>query len=474
MKNVHWTALNNVKGTVWDTNGDGGGMGGFGDDFSTVFSDLKDEFKIKKKEKKDTEDALKKKKKEKKGKMTLITDSKRSQNINIMLGKLTHHGKRSMVDIAQLLLHLDSRSIGLDGLESLLLNVPTQKEMKTVTEWCNTEGNDTARLGKPENYVHALATVPHLNARLQSMVFQLNVDELYKNISKSTDAILLACTDLKKSDKFVRLLGIVLEVGNSLNKGTSKENAKGIQLSSLMKLTQTRTNSGSTLLEYIVVHIKKKCPELLKLNEDLVSIDHATKVALELVRQDVNKMKAGCTQIQNGIKMDEQDNRTIFNQSMGTFLQRAEHLRDECIETIVKVDEHFALLCSYFAAPPPPTTSPDEFFLLVSSFVQTFTATVKQVDEKIERQKKSALRNNERQRMRVKASNRQTHSGVSNRRPVHKKQLTGIHFDRTALPEMGGGGGGSDSSSVGAGGQIDADVVLKAARRASLMMGVSN
>ena len=76
-----------------------------------------------------------------------------------------------------------------------------------------------------------------------------------------------ACHDLKSSVKFVRLLGIVLEVGNSLNKGTSKGGAKGIQLDSLMKLTQTRTNSGQTLLEYIVVHIRTKCPELLKLHE---------------------------------------------------------------------------------------------------------------------------------------------------------------------------------------------------------------
>ena len=180
----------------------------------------------------------------------------------------------------------------------------------------------------------------------------------------------------------LRLLGIVLEVGNSLNHGTSKGGAKGIQLSSLMKLTQTRTNSGATLLEYIVVHLQNKSPDLLKLSDDLHSIDLATKVALESVRQDVNKMNIGCRQISTGIDLDAKDNCPIFEQAMAPFLAQVQVMRDEAVRTIEQVDVEFAALCSYFAAPPPPTTSPDEFFALVSNFAHTFTTTVTHVDEK--------------------------------------------------------------------------------------------
>ena len=117
-----------------------------------------------------------------------------------------------------------------------------------------------------ERYVLALASVPQLTVRLQSMLFEARLDEIAGSVKDATAKVLRACADLRESNKFVRLLGIVLEVGNSLNKGTSKGGAKGIQLSSLMKLTQTRTNSGQTLLEYIIVNIKKKCPELLQLS----------------------------------------------------------------------------------------------------------------------------------------------------------------------------------------------------------------
>jgi len=171
-----------------------------------------------------------------------------------------------MNNLATLVLRLDAASIGLDGLESILHNMPTKQEMKLVTDFDKNDG-DINRLGKPERYVLSLASVPHLSQRIQAMLFKLNVDELHHGIADDTLKVQKACTDLKNSNKFVRLLGIVLEVGNSLNKGTNKGGAKGIQLSSLMKLTQTRTNSGQTLLEYIVVHIQRKCPELLKLHE---------------------------------------------------------------------------------------------------------------------------------------------------------------------------------------------------------------
>ena len=49
----------------------------------------------------------------------------------------------------------------------------------------------------------------------------------------------------------------MLAVGNQINKGTRKGDAEGITLSSLMKMSQTKTNSGYTLLEYIVMKVEE-------------------------------------------------------------------------------------------------------------------------------------------------------------------------------------------------------------------------
>ena len=70
-------------------------------------------------------------------------------------------------------------------------------------------------------------------------------------------AVIAATNEVKKSKKFKTLLRIMLAVGNQINKGTRKGDAEGITLSSLMKMSQTKTNSGYTLLEYIVMKVEE-------------------------------------------------------------------------------------------------------------------------------------------------------------------------------------------------------------------------
>lgn len=427
MKNLHWEALNDdsIRGTIWEAGADRRISSG---QFGELFDDIEAEFKILKKGKvKPVKKAQAKD--DGKSKITLIKDGKRSQNINIMLGRLTNHGKRPVTEIAKLVLNLDASSIGMDGIEALLLNAPLQSESKLVKNY----DGDPSRLGKPEAYVLALSQVPQLSVRLRSMLFKLQIDELVNSVQAMTGKILSACADMRSSEKFVRLLGIVLQIGNSMNKGTSKGGAKGIQLDSLMKLTQTRTNSGQTLLEYIIVHITEKCPDLLALDADLESVPEASKIAIETLRVDVAKIKQGCNAIRNGIKADVAAGGTIFQEKMEGFCARAEQLRDEVVAALHKAETEFASLCEYFASPPPPTTTPDSFFRLVANFVNAYMSTVKHVATRKERQVKQAQREAARAALKAKTSARTgANGGRKNKRVPHKRVLTGIDIGAMA------------------------------------------
>jgi len=248
---------------------------------------------------------------------------------------------------------------------------------------------------------------------------------------------------------------------------------------------------GAPNLLFIFLHFcllsLSSLPLLLSLinTQDLVSIDSATKVALETVRQDVMKMKQGCMQITNGIRLDQKDNSSLFSDQMSSFLERAEHLRDECGQMLDEVDEEFRALCSYFAAPPPPATAPDDFFALVSSFVKTFTATVTQVDEKAARQQKASMLGRERQAMRSKAKPKR-HT-IAERPTTHRKKLTGIDIppgadfspsqvfkaaeEKRKSSIVMTKASTADTSNIPVD-SVDAEMVLKAARRASLNMGL--
>ena len=79
-----------------------------------------------------------------------------------------------------------------------------------------------------------------------------------KTYEESRDAILERCqklsalsNEIKSSLKLRRILALVLQTGNQLNVASGKV-AKGIRLNSLMKTTQTRTNNGQSVLEYII------------------------------------------------------------------------------------------------------------------------------------------------------------------------------------------------------------------------------
>jgi hypothetical protein len=105
------------------------------------------------------------------------------------------------------------------------------------------------------------------------------------------------------------------------------------------------------------------------------------------------------------------------------------------------------------------------------------------------------MRDNERQRMRTKVANRPLVLSIDNKKRVHKKQLTGItNFDPHELDAFKNSVAKSDgdtmrqnsnvesregsrrrgSRKLSVTDQINADIVLKAARRASLMMGVNH
>ena len=63
----------------------------------------------------------------------------------------------------------------------------------------------------------------------------------------------LACTELKGSKTFAKLLGAVLKAGNSLNRGTFRGDAQAFKLDNLLKLDDVKGADGKTTLLHFVI-----------------------------------------------------------------------------------------------------------------------------------------------------------------------------------------------------------------------------
>ena len=84
--------------------------------------------------------------------------------------------------------------------------------------------------------------------------FEANVSFLEPSI----DAMLQGGEDLMSSPKLQDLFYMVLMAGNFLNSGGYAGNAAGMKISSLKKLSDTRSNKpGLTMLHYVAAQAEK-------------------------------------------------------------------------------------------------------------------------------------------------------------------------------------------------------------------------
>lgn len=83
-----------------------------------------------------------------------------------------------------------------------------------------------------------------------------------------------ACEEVKKSQKFAKLLELILLLGNYMNSGSRNAQAFGFEMSFLTKLTGTKDcYNKQTLLHYIVETTETKFPDLLHFYDEMPHID---------------------------------------------------------------------------------------------------------------------------------------------------------------------------------------------------------
>merc|ERR1712023_44945 len=99
--------------------------------------------------------------------------------------------------------------------------------------------------------------------------------------------------------KFVK---IVLALGNFMNGRTARGGAYGFKLSTLTKLSDTKTTDNKkTLMQWIVEVLDRKEPDMLLLSEDLVSASGAGSVPFSSLGTDCNQLKQGLVAVKRAL-----------------------------------------------------------------------------------------------------------------------------------------------------------------------------
>jgi len=82
---------------------------------------------------------------------------------------------------------------------------------------------------------------PYMSNMCDCGVFKYQFGSNITSITSRADVLSIASVTIRKSKKFAKVLQLVLSLGNSLN----QKKTKGFRLSSLLKLTDTRSTEDT-------------------------------------------------------------------------------------------------------------------------------------------------------------------------------------------------------------------------------------
>ncbi|VDD82067.1 unnamed protein product [Mesocestoides corti] len=198
-------------------------------------------------------------------------------------------------------------------------------------------------------------------------VFDIDTDALSIDFLQKISAVNSASFNLKKSEKFKRVLELVLAFGNYMN-SCRRGVAYGFRLQSLDVLLETKTvDRQTTLLHYLVETIESNFPELINFYDELEGVTAAARVPMEALTSEVSAMVHG---------MDQADKELIAAgpaapQRLVAFVRDNQPKVAELQQKADTAKAMFAQTIEWFGE-AQNKLSPEVFFGCVVKFIQQF------------------------------------------------------------------------------------------------------
>ncbi|KAG5581439.1 hypothetical protein H5410_052066 [Solanum commersonii] len=172
-----------------------------------------------------------------------IIVQKKAQNLAILL-KALNVTTEEVCDALK-----EGNELPSELLQTLLKMAPTADEELKLRLY----NGDLSRLGPAERFLKILVDIPFAFKRLESLLFMCSLEEEASMAKESFATLEAACTELRKSRLFHKLLEAVLKTGNRMNDGTFRGGAQAFKLDTLLKLSDVKRIDGKTTLLHFVV-----------------------------------------------------------------------------------------------------------------------------------------------------------------------------------------------------------------------------
>ncbi|KAL6529620.1 hypothetical protein OROGR_015243 [Orobanche gracilis] len=172
-----------------------------------------------------------------------LIDAKKSQNLAILL-KALNVTTEEVCDALK-----EGNELPSELIQTLLKMAPTTEEELKLRLY----SGELSQLGPAERFLKVLVEIPFAFKRLESLLFMCTLQEETSTLKDSFAVLEAACTELRKSRLFLKLLEAVLKTGNRMNDGTFRGGAQAFKLDTLLKLADVKGTDGKTTLLHFVV-----------------------------------------------------------------------------------------------------------------------------------------------------------------------------------------------------------------------------
>ncbi|KYQ92010.1 actin binding protein [Tieghemostelium lacteum] len=322
-----------------------------------------------------------------------VIDPKKSQNLAIYLSKF----KCSLNDIKNAIYTLDEELFTLESLKGLEQHLPTEEDMEAIRDFLK-QNSDTKLLAKPEQFLLEIETVTYLHERVKAFILKSSFPDKLKEIKPDLDLFCKALDQIQTSKHFLKVIEVILIIGNFLNGGTSRGDCYGFKLDGLLKLTDTKTfNNKSNLLVYVISEIEQKFPESLQFIQDLSLVAEASKISLSTIMGELNTLKKDLDAVISGLeKMKRTKDETYFFHTIDGFIKDAKIELKIAQEQYGEAEKQFEKITMLFGE--EPKTPSEEFFSFINRFILTFDKSWKD----FQREKEAAERAMKRDELKAK------------------------------------------------------------------------
>ncbi|KAL3636813.1 Formin-like protein 5 [Castilleja foliolosa] len=175
-----------------------------------------------------------------------IIDARKSQNLSILI-KALNITTQEISDALK-----EGNELPPELVQTLIRMAPTAEEELKLRLY----DGELSRLGPADRFLKVMVDIPFAFKRLESLLFMCTLEDDATTLKESFVVLQAACTELRKSRLFLKLLEAVLKTGNRMNDGTFRGGAQAFKLDTLLKLSDVKGIDGkTTLLHFVVLEI---------------------------------------------------------------------------------------------------------------------------------------------------------------------------------------------------------------------------